>query len=121
MAQRSRRIRRQGNASIARCGDQLVQSELIVLTGGFELARLDPWFNAKLKEAANVYEYKTLVKHGTVSTPRGETACFSPEHAMDHLTKSNVGDWRSPNLTMRQPFNAPGRPAAATTMRQRPP
>ena len=72
-----------------------------------------PWFNAKLKEAANVYEYKTLVKHGTVSTPRGETACFSPEHAMEHLTKANVGDWRKPNLTMRTQYGTLGASAAS--------
>lgn len=82
------------------------------LWAGDQVSRA-PWFNARLKEAADVFEYKTLVKHGTVSTPRGETACFSPEHAMEHLTKANVGDWRKPNLTMRQPYTTSG--LAATT------
>ena len=37
-----------GGRGTVRIGDQRVKSELIVLTGGFELARLDPWFSDKL-------------------------------------------------------------------------
>ena len=72
--------------------------------GGDQVSR-GAWFNAKLKNAADVYEYKTLCFFGTVSTTRGKTAVFSAEHALNHLQKIGVGTWREPSEAKRKPFD----------------
>ena len=72
--------------------------------GGDQVSR-GAWFNAKLKGAADVFEYKTLCFYGTVSTSRGKTAVFSTEHALNHLQKVGIGTWREPNEAKRKPFD----------------
>ena len=72
--------------------EQSILRTSVASWGGDQVSR-GAWFNAKLKHAADTYEYKTLCLYGTVTTARGKTAVFSTDHALAHLRKRNVGSW----------------------------
>jgi hypothetical protein len=78
-------------------------------------ARPLAWFLARLRAAEESHEYNLLVKSATALIPSsGTIAVFSPKHAFEHASNTNVGTFAKPNARERENLSALIAPTAAS-------
>ena len=49
------------------------------------------WFNKRVREAKDNYQFIQLIRHSTVPNSRGQTAVYNDSHACDHAAERNLG------------------------------
>ena len=60
------------------------------------------WFNTMIKEAQDVFKYKSLILSGTAPiSNRGQVAVYSTDHAIEHARRLNLGTWNKPSARRR--------------------